>query len=419
MSSMKINIYFFLITYFTVFLGFISQFFLSNIFSLEELGSLRTMLASSSIFLTILAFGFDTAIYTLASQGKKEHIDTAISFQILFFICLYLLFIFYVFNISSIQDKDIFLYFILNILSAGIFSLVFNEKLGKSKRLEASYLQIKFKIAIVVASIFSAYYYGLMGYVLSILTFQTLIIILELYKINYQFILIKTKLFEIFKISLPSFISIFLFTLAFNMDLIMMDIYSYDLKNVGLFSFSLLYYFVLAQISGVIQKILMPELTKYSNKRFFKSTKFLKTFFMYQLGLILSTIIFGYILYETFDFIDVTFFNSKFTESKVYVFLFVLKAIVFSSFSLVGIAIFSLRNYSYNIYLSLFLFIITYIGLYFSIPTYDIEVVLLYEIYAISISAVVYYIFFYKTFLAFKQLKIDELSYHSIKPENR
>ncbi|MFF2588519.1 oligosaccharide flippase family protein [Peribacillus butanolivorans] len=255
--------------------GFGGQIFLTRILSVEDIGTIKVLQTYLSIFVIIASFGLNTSVLKMCSEDISREEQKSI-FSVSFFITIVtsLILISIVIMLQKFSIFKVNNYFSVYMFLIPIFSLtnlliVYLQSQRKIKTI--SLIQSFSRIFIIIISTFIAFWFGLKGYINSLVIlnlFSFLLILLFIRKeIQFQYLINITisKLKKIFNIAIFALGSNLLGTLLLNVNIIIATILSINSKEIGYYSIAQLIISTLMIIPSTLGQVMIPRISRISH----------------------------------------------------------------------------------------------------------------------------------------------------------
>lgn len=338
--------------------GFGGQIFLTRILSVDDIGTLKILQSYLSIFVIIASLGLNTSVLKLCSENisreeQKIIFNTGFFITILTsFILIFIIFILKFFSIINVDSLFTSYIFLIPLFSLTNLIIVYLQSQQKIKTI--SLIQSFSRVFIVILSTITAFWFGLKGYVhsLVILNVSSLFLIFLFIRkeIHFKYLLTITiiKLKDIFKIAIFALGSNLLGTLLLNLNIIIATTLSIDSKEIGYYSIAQLIITTLMIIPSTLGQVMIPRISKISHnvgdvKEVLKNYQFKNTI----LALLVSSIL-GILAPFIIPFV----FGENYSNSVLYLEILLIGFVFWSLYSPIGNTLLSVGRSDINFYMN-------------------------------------------------------------------
>ncbi len=337
------------------FLGFGSQLFVAKFLAPAELGQIKAM-QSFIVVATILAgFGFNTAVLKLCSEKRSTEERAFIFKQTLYYtavpIALVLVTLFLLAKLRLLSpdpgvNKWLPLYML--VIPAGTYTsliMVYLQALKKIQLMAKAQVFIRLFGFVVLVS--ATYFYGLVGFILSIIFvgYVSLFPLINLVKDSFKSrIKVNNVFIQSFFYAKWSVSANAVSTIGQYADIFMLNYLIKDRVSFGYYALSTIFILAMNNITATVQSIVTPYFSeKSTDKKEF--LRVLKKYEKLMILLVLGVSIAAFLIVPAFIRIV---YGSNYASAGVYFRILVLKYFFWSCYALFGVAILGLGKMRYN-----------------------------------------------------------------------
>ena len=341
--------------------SFASQLFVAGILSPSDIGRIKIIQSFMSLFTIVAGMGFNTSTLKLASENKsaaeiQQIFRSGLIFTIASSVCMYVIIL--ILNYFKLFSSDQLINWLIPL---GLFPLITNAVFGLFVSYFQAVKQIKListltmsnKIVSILAIVLLTIWFGIKGYYFA-LNASLIIIVLVSFRLSRSQLDIPIN--DIrgawtmhWKYAKHAFTANFLSALSAYIDILLINIFTNNMHETGIYSFALTLTVILTIFPSTVQQITMPYFSGLANDRF----EFAKIFRKYNkilYGVVSITLILSLIFAAPIiGFV----FQGKYDASMPY---FQILAIGWSIRQLTQLqsgAIFGLGKIQYTVYISI------------------------------------------------------------------
>lgn len=343
--------------------AFASQLFVAGILSPEDIGRIKFIQTLLSVFSIFAGMGFSASTLKLCSENrteteKQQLLSSAFVLTLFSTIGFYVLVL--ILNWFDIFSKDLLIKWLIPI---GLFPLISNSlfmvlisyfQANKQIKLLSS-ISISNKLLSIIAIVIFTFFFGIKGYYVAynVSFILMLIVAMFLLKNNLHFRIPVANLRKLFSVhnihSLPSFIANLLSEISAYADILLINYFVNDLRDIGFYSFAVTLTILLRVFPGTVQQIASPYFSSLATDK----VSFKKVFVQYNKQLYITvtvTLILALLFaHPVLNFI----FSSKYNDSIPFFYLLAIGWSFRQLNQLQSAAIFGLGKIKYNVYISL------------------------------------------------------------------
>lgn len=348
--------------------GFGGQIFLTRTLSVEEIGYIKVLQTYLGIALIISSIGINTAVLKLCSEKIDEQqkvyiFNLGVKINILTsFLLVLIVSLLAHFNLLSSNTKinELLKIFLLQVPTLTLSGLSIMYLQAKKKVKQVSYVQSVSKIVIIIVSIFSAYLFGFIGYIHSLIltNLLTLFFLVPLLKeelINFFREKIRRQTINLMvKVGGFAFGSNLLGNMLMNFNVILVNILINDPKEMGYYGIAQLIITTLMMIPSTLNQIMVPHISEASGD-LERIKDILKRFQKRAFFLIITVAISTAILVPLFLPIV---FGEEYKHSTRYFEILLIGVVFWSLYSPKGVTLLSIGRTDLNFYTSLIAFVV-------------------------------------------------------------
>lgn len=343
------------------FFAFLSQLFVANILSPEDIGRIKVIQTYLSIFSIIAGMGFGSSTLKICSEERDRnenylYFNAALIFSIISTSIVYIIIL--ILNSFSIFSSDELITLLIPIglfpvISSNIF-LLYTSYFQAIKEIKLfSNLTVLNKVISIIAIILFSSYWGIKGYYIayniSFICLIILAIVVSRKQINYRFNFNLKKIFhEHWNYAKISVLSYIISETSGYIDIIFISIFISDMKEIGYYGFALTITTVLRIFPSTVQQITIPYFSSFKDSK----DSFLKIFKRYNYLLYIVVFV-SFILLIIFAHPIIHFlFKGKYDPSVSYLIILSLGWSLRNVNLLQGGAIFGFGKVKYNALIS-------------------------------------------------------------------
>lgn len=331
----------------TQFLGFGTTILVAKFISLTEIGQIRIIQSYAAIFAILAGFGFNTAVIKYCSENIPQEqrlriLNYAVRCSFITTCGSFLLWCFFVYYDVILPSSHLHSYILIFGLSLPFWvstniGMSFLQATKQVKKMAKIQSLIKLLSFIIIVG--SAFWGGLQGFIISTV-FAYFIGTIPIFKE------IGTSFFNT-KYLIPNGIkSMALFSMLGNSvsllgqygDIFILNYCYTDKEQIGYYSLATIFLIGAMQITGTIQSIVTPYFSENSKNKEWIYMQLKKN----QLRMAILSIIMAIIIYYgCFIFIPF-FYGNDYTMTLPYLKLLMVKYVIYSSYSIIGVCLLGL-----------------------------------------------------------------------------
>ncbi|MCE5332366.1 MAG: oligosaccharide flippase family protein [Bacteroidales bacterium] len=343
--------------------AFASQLFVAGILSPEDIGRIKIIQTFLSVFSVVAGMGFNASTLKLCSENrtKEEGLQlfrSALAFTLISTITIYTVVL--ILNVFGVFSSDTLIQWLIPI---GLFPLISNSLFMVFVSYFQATKQIKLmsgitmtnKIISILAIVLLAYWFGIKGYYIAynlsfiVMLFVSFRVIRKDFSFGISTLQLKSLFPVHWKYARPSIFANLLSEISAYIDILLINYLTYDMQEIGFYSFALTLTVALRVFPATVQQIANPYFSGLANNK----PEFKKVFARYNKQLYLIVVLtLVFVLLVVPPFINLIF-DGKYDASMPYFTFLASGWSIRQLIQLQSAAIFGLGKISYNAYISL------------------------------------------------------------------
>ena len=356
-----------------------SQVFVAWILISEDIGRIKSFQVFFAIAAVVASLGFNTSILKLCANAKLKHEEKETYFSAALIMTLsvsaftlLLIVALSVFNLLSndISTNDLFIYYALGLPFSALNTLitVYYQALKKFK--EISFLLVIARSFQILFIILLTSFYGLKGFIIAMFLGYLSTFLLLYFRLNLKIQWKKISMQHIkdhWDYAKYAFLGSFVSMINLYLDILILNHFVVDKKELGYFAFALTLLAGLRIISNTSQQFVTPFYAEYSSN----VTQLLKAFRKSNILFISFSVVIGILTIVVTEPIINYVFDSKYAGSMVYFKFLVVAWIIRSLVALKGPLLTGYGKIYLNFYNILITFVLGVIPTWYLITQYN------------------------------------------------
>jgi O-antigen/teichoic acid export membrane protein len=348
----------------TQFLGFGTILLVAKFLSPTELGEIKIIQSYAAVFIVLAGFGFNSGILKFCSENRTDQersyiFKHGIIHSLLTVLITLCLVVFLAFSglITSTRNLSFWLVVYCLIIPFAVLTdnfMVFLQSQKQIKKMAGTQLWIKLQSFICIVAF--TWIWRFKGFIYSTIIAYILGLIPLLKQVGLSFLKGKDNQIPkgFFKLSFYSVLANGVAIIGRYLDIFMLDHFIPNRSEIGYYSLATIFILAATQVTGTVQSISTPYFSeKASDEKWFRN-KLIKT--QFQMTILSIFVAVGIIVMASV--IVPLIYGEVYKASLNYIFVLLLKYILFSSYAIIGVAILGLGMVHYSLIIVCFTTII-------------------------------------------------------------